>query len=67
MLPTKIQVNLPFGSGAEAKNIFQGGGHLGFRIRTILTIFDLHFILMLPTKLLWHTLELGMSTRLCLL
>ena len=55
-LPTKIQVNWPFGSEKEAKkkkktkkkqnkkNNFQDGGHggqLGFPIGTILSIFDL--------------------------
>ena len=29
---------------------FQDGGHLGFRIRTILAIFDLQVTPMLPTK-----------------
>ena len=43
MLPTKIQVNWPFGSGEEVKNTFsrwRNGGHLGFLIRKILAIFD---------------------------
>ena len=38
MLPTKIQVNWPFGLGVEAKNGFlrlRHGGHLGFLIGTI--------------------------------
>ena len=43
MLPTKFQVNKPFGSGEEVKNRFSGhhGGHPGLLIRRILTIFDL--------------------------
>ena len=49
MLPTKFQVNWPFGSGEEAKNRFSGGGHLGFPIGTILAIFDLQVMAMLPT------------------
>ena len=43
MLPTKFQVNWPFGS-EEAKIDFQDGhhgGHTGFLIRKILAIFDL--------------------------
>ena len=51
MLPTKFQVNWPFGSGEEAKTDFQDGGHLEFSIRLILAIFDLQFTLMIPTKL----------------
>ena len=40
MLPTKFQVNWPFGSGEEVKNSFSShGGHLGFLIRMILAIF----------------------------
>ena len=50
MLPTKFQVNLPFGSGEEAKIDFHDGGHLGFSIGTILAIFDLQVTLMLPIK-----------------
>ena len=53
MLPTKFQVNWPFGSGEEAKIDFQDGchgGHPGFLIRTILTIFALQVTLMLSTK-----------------
>ena len=41
MLPTKFQVNWPFGSG-EVKNIFLDGGHgghLGFPIKMIFAIF----------------------------
>ena len=58
MLPTKIQVNWPFGSGEEAKKDFQNGslrGHLVFLIRTILAIFYLQVTLILPTKiqLIW--------------
>ena len=44
MLPTRFGVNWPFGSGEEAKNRFQDGGHgghLGFPIGTILAIFAL--------------------------
>ena len=50
MLPSKFGVNLPFGSGEEAKIDFQDGGHLGFPIGTILVIFDLQVTLMLPSK-----------------
>ena len=53
MLPTEIQVNRPFGSGEEAKNIFLDGlrgGHLSFPIRTILAIFDVQVALALPTN-----------------
>ena len=53
MLPTKFQVNWPFGSGEAAKIDFQDGchgGHLGFPIGMILAIFDLQVTLMLPTK-----------------
>ena len=54
MLPTKIQVNLPFGSGEEVKKKdFQDGGHvshLGFPIGRILVIFYLKVTPMLPTK-----------------
>ena len=46
MLPTKFQVNWPFG----ANNRFQNGDHLGFPIGTILTIFNLQVSLMLSTK-----------------
>ena len=52
MLPTKFQVNWPFGS-EEAKIDFQDGchgGQRGFRIGTILAIFDLQVIPMFPTK-----------------
>ena len=45
MLPTKFQVNWPFGSGEEAKKDFQDGGHgghLGFPTGMISAIFDLH-------------------------
>ena len=64
VLPTKFEVNWPFGSGVEAKNRFsrrsekywgfqdgRHGGNLGFQIRTILAIFDLQATPMLPTKL----------------
>ena len=40
LLPTKFQVNWPFGSGEEAKIDFQDGCHLGFLIQMILSIFD---------------------------
>ena len=52
MLPTKFEVNWPFGSGEEAANRFSRwhGSHLGFPIGTILAIFDLQVTLMLPTK-----------------
>ena len=53
MLPRKFGVNWPFGSGEEAKNRFQDGGHgghLGFPIGTILAIFDVQVTPMLPTK-----------------
>ena len=53
MLPSKFGVNWPFGSGEEAKNRFQDGGHgghLGFPIGTILAIFYLQVTLMLPSK-----------------
>ena len=45
MLPTKFQVNWPFGSGEEVKNRFSR-----FPIRTILAIFDLQVTLIIPTK-----------------
>ena len=55
MLPTKSQVNWPFGSREEARTKdFQIGhliGHLGFPIWTILAIFNLRVDLMLPVKL----------------
>ena len=44
MLPTKLQVNWPFGSWKKRKKDFQDGrhgSHLGFPIGTILAIFDL--------------------------
>ena len=53
MLLTKFQVNWSFDSGEEAKTYFQDdrhGGHLGFSIGMILTIFDLQVTPMLPTK-----------------
>ena len=52
MLPTKFQVNWPFGS-ESAKNRFEDGGHgshLGFPIKMVLAIFDLQVTSMLPTK-----------------
>ena len=50
MLPTKFQVNWPFGSAEEAKNRFSRWPpcHLGFQIGTILAIFDLQVTPMLP-------------------
>ena len=51
MLPTKFQVNWPFGSGKRTKNRFQDGGYLGFPIGTILAIFDLQVIPMRPINL----------------
>ena len=50
MLPSTFGVNWPFGSGEEAKNRFQDGGHLGFPIGTILAIFYLQVTLMLTSK-----------------
>ena len=41
ILPTKFQVNWPFGSGEEAQNDFQDGCHLGFLIQTILPTLNL--------------------------
>ena len=39
ILPTKVQVNWPFGSEEGVQNRFQNGGHLGFSIRMILAFF----------------------------
>ena len=53
MLPSKFEVNWPFGSAEEAKNRFQDGcqgGHLGFPISMILATFELQVTLMLPSK-----------------
>ena len=53
MLPTKIQINWPFGSGEKPKIDFQDGGlsgHLGFPIEKMLAIFDLQVTALLPTK-----------------
>ena len=53
MLPTKFQVNWPFGSGEEAKINFQDGrrgGYFGFLIGTILAIYNQQVTPMLPTK-----------------
>ena len=55
MLPTKFQVNRPFGSEEEeAKNRFSRWRPWLpawiFLIRTILALFDLQVTLMLPTK-----------------
>ena len=55
MLTNKFQINWPFGSGEEMKTDFQDsshGSHLGFQIRTIISIFDLQVNLMFPTKFL---------------
>ena len=53
MLPTKFQVNWPFGTGEakkKQKTDFQDGGHLGFPIETIQAIFEQQVTPMLPTK-----------------
>ena len=52
MIPTKFQVNWPFGSGEKAKIDFQDGRHGGieFPKGKIFAIFDLQVTLMLPTK-----------------
>ena len=53
MLPSKLGVNWPFGSGEEGKIDFQDGGHgghLGFPTGKILAIFDLQVTLMVPSK-----------------
>ena len=53
MLPTKFQVNWPFGSGEEAKNRFSRRPpwrSSWISDGTILTIFDLQVTLMLPAK-----------------
>ena len=49
MLPTKFQVNWPFGSGEEAKNKFSRWPPWIFQIEIILAIFDLQVTPMLPT------------------
>ena len=41
MLFTKFQANRSFSLGVEAKYRFTNGGHLGFLIGMILTVFDL--------------------------
>ena len=46
MLPTKFQVNWPFGTEEELTN----SGHLEFPVETMLAIFDLQVTTMLPTK-----------------
>ena len=48
MLPVTFQVDWPFSSGEETKNIVSS--HFGFPIRTILAIFDLPVTPMLPIK-----------------
>ena len=48
MLPTKFQVNWPFGSGEKAKNRFSA--ILEFRSEQFLAIFDLQATPMFPTK-----------------
>ena len=56
MLPSKFEVNWPFGSGEafrqekKQKIDFQDGGHLGFQIGMILAIFDLQVTPMFPSK-----------------
>ena len=52
MLPTKFQVNWPFGSGGRQKRFSRWlpFSHLGFPIGLILAIFDLQVTLMLPAK-----------------
>ena len=62
MIPTKFQVNWPFGSKEEAKIDFQDGhhgGHFGFPIETILAIFDLQVTRIVPTKFRvnWHSVQ----------
>ena len=54
MLPTKFQVNWPFGSGEEAKNRFERWPP--FPIETILASSDLQITPILPTKFQvnWH-------------
>ena len=60
MLPTKLGINWPFGSGEDSKKIdFQdggNGGHLACPIEYVLAIFDLQVPPMLPTKFRvnWH-------------
>ena len=52
MLPTKFQINWPFGQEKKRKKDFQNGhhgSHLGFPIRGILAIFDL-LVTLLPAK-----------------
>ena len=54
MLSTKFGVNWLLGLGEDTKSRFSRwlhGGHLGFPIGTILAIFDLQVIPMLPSKL----------------
>ena len=53
MPPTKVGVNWLLGLGVKRKIDFQDGGHGGhleFPNGTILAIFDLQVILMLPSK-----------------
>ena len=52
MLPSKFGINLPFGSGEEAKNRFSRLRPSWFLIGTILAIFDLQVTPMLSTKYL---------------
>ena len=56
ILPTKFQVNWPFGSGEEGKIDFQNGCHIWFPIKTILAILYLQVTPMLPIKFRvnWH-------------
>ena len=54
MFPTKFKFSWPFGSEKQEID-FQddsNGGHLEFRIKRILAIFELQVTLMLPTKFL---------------
>ena len=49
ILPTKFQLNMPFGSEEEAKIGFQDGA-IGFSIGTIIAIFYLKVTPILSTK-----------------
>ena len=51
MLPAKFQDNWPFDSEQVKNKVSRYGGHLGFLIKTILAIFNIHLVtLMLPTE-----------------
>ena len=57
IIPTKFQVNWPFGQEKIIKTDFQDGSHgsqFGFQIRTILAIFYLQVAPIFPTKF-WST------------